>query len=66
MLFKYHRTSTAKLYLDRSVADHSVNESSNVRLQVLGSVYAAGDTGVGPLMHRNTVLYFKINECDGK
>ena len=42
-LLNYHRTSTAKLYLDRSVADHSVNESSNVRLQGLGSTYVAGD-----------------------
>ena len=43
----YHRTSTSKLYLDRSVTDHSVNESSNVRLQGLGSTYVAGATGVG-------------------
>ena len=36
----YHRTSTAKLYLDRSVADHSViNKVSNIKLQDLGSAY---------------------------
>ena len=43
---KYHRTSTAKLYLDRSVADHSViNQVSNVRLQDLGFTYAVGARG---------------------
>ena len=35
---EYHRTSTAKLHLDRSVADHLIN----VKLQGCGLAYAAG------------------------
>ena len=43
---KYHRTSTAKLYLDRSVADHVIN----VKLEGRDSAYAAGAPARGALL----------------
>ena len=37
-MYEYHRTSTTKLYLDRSVTDHVIK----VQLEGRDSAYAAG------------------------